>query len=627
MNVLTTNNTKVYRIAADKSLPEWLAEKKKKAMKNNIDFQRRIELLQDFQFPTASTKIRLTKEKQHIIGIGTYKPVMRCWDLHELSMKWERYLDCEAVQFEILSEDWRKVAVLLANRVVEFHSSGGIYYKTRVPRICWDMVYESRNCDLLMVGSSSEIYRLNLEQGRFLQSYQSASTSINVVARNATFPLLATGSVNGLVEVWDSRTKKRPGMLAVNPFLSDYSREGKSKDEVTALEFSEDGMQLLVGTSGGHVLLFDIRSKQPLSVKDHQYGTPIKFLQFQDKDTTMSADTKILKVYDSVSGKAKLNLEAPADINDVLVYPNSGLVCMACEQPKIENYYIPAFGVAPKWCSFLDNLTEELEQDSEPTIYDDFKFITKEELEQLGLQRLVGTECLRAYMHGYFIDVRLYKKVHAIVDPTAFDKHRKEMVKEKLEKKKESRISLKRKVPKVNKDLFLQRVMLDKKEEEEKAKARRAAEDAAAGIAPTEEVETEKKRERKGKKNGVAKGSILKDDRFTALFENPDFEIDLQSEEYMKKFKHKDQELDDEMYEKLGQAMSAKTLDDLEEDGIFGDNDSKSASSLGRESVEEGEGEEVGEEGQEASGKKTKAPGIRGGARKIMQLSVCDRKA
>ena len=41
-------------------------------------------------------------------------------------------------------------------------------------------------------------------------------------------------------------------------------------------------------------------------------------------------------------------------------------------------------GVAPKWCSFLDNLTEELEEDPEPTVYEDYKFVSSKDLEELG---------------------------------------------------------------------------------------------------------------------------------------------------------------------------------------------------------------------------------------------------
>lgn len=64
------------------------------------------------------------------------------------------------------------------------------------------------------------------------------------------------------------------------------------------------------------------------------------------------------------------------------------------------------------WYTFLAlSLQEELEEGAQTTIYDDFKFLTKEDLERLNLTNLIGTNLLRAYMHGFFIDYRLYKKV------------------------------------------------------------------------------------------------------------------------------------------------------------------------------------------------------------------------
>lgn len=56
-------------------------------------------------------------------------------------------------------------------------------------------------------------------------------------------------------------------------------------------------------------------------------------------------------------------------------------------------------------------LQEELEENSQTTIYDDFKFVTRKDLERLNLTNLLGTNLLRAYMHGFFIDHRLYAKV------------------------------------------------------------------------------------------------------------------------------------------------------------------------------------------------------------------------
>jgi len=38
--------------------------------------------------------------------------------------------------------------------------------------------------------------------------------------------------------------------------------------------------------------------------------------------------------------------------------------------------------------------------------------------------------------------------------------------------------------------------------------------------------------EKEGKKNNKSKDSLLKDDRFKALFENPSFQVDTNAEEY-----------------------------------------------------------------------------------------------
>jgi len=52
----------------------------------------------------------------------------------------------------------------------------------------------------------------------------------------------------------------------------------------------------------------------------------------------------------------------------------------ANEGIRMTSYYIPALGPAPKWCSFLDNITEEMEEQTVRTVYDDFKFVDRQEL-------------------------------------------------------------------------------------------------------------------------------------------------------------------------------------------------------------------------------------------------------
>lgn len=63
---------------------------------------------------------------------------------------------------------------------------------------------------------------------------------------------------------------------------------------------------------------------------------------------------------------------------------------MATEDKKMLTYYIPNLGPAPRWCSFLDSLTEELEEGETAAVYDDYKFLTVDELHDLGFGHLIG---------------------------------------------------------------------------------------------------------------------------------------------------------------------------------------------------------------------------------------------
>jgi hypothetical protein len=40
------------------------------------------------------------------------RPSIRIWDIEELSMKLERHLDCEAMDFALLGDDWTKIVIM-----------------------------------------------------------------------------------------------------------------------------------------------------------------------------------------------------------------------------------------------------------------------------------------------------------------------------------------------------------------------------------------------------------------------------------------------------------------------------------------------------------------------------------
>ncbi|KAM9786528.1 nucleolar protein 10 [Syngnathus typhle] len=504
MQISSVNDVKIYNLSYGKSLPEWLSDRKKRQLqKSDVDIQRRIELIQDFEMPTVCTSIKVSRDGQFILAAGTYKPRIRCYDTYHLSLKFERCLDSDVVTFDILSDDYSKLVFLRTDRYVEFHSQHGHYYKTRIPKFGRDFSYHYPSCDLYFVGCSSDIYRLNLEQGRFLNSLQTDAAEHTVCDINPVHHLFASGTSEGKVECWDPRVRKRVGLLDCALSSLTEGMEVQSLPSISALKFN-GSLTMAVGTSTGQVLLYDLRSSQPLLVKDHFYNLPIKSLNFHDQmDLVVSADSKILKIWNKDTGKVFSSIQPDSNINDVCMYPHSGMVFTANENPKMNTFYIPALGPAPRWCSFLDNLTEELEESPECTVYDDYKFVTRKDLDNLGLSHLVGSSLLRAYMHGYFMDIRLYHKVKSMANPFAYEEYRKDKIRQKIDETRTKRVQVKA-LPKVNKELALK--LMEEGDDEVDLASR--------------------------KKKGKALPTILGDNRFKVMFENPDYQVDEKSEEF-----------------------------------------------------------------------------------------------
>lgn len=201
---------------------------------------------------------------------------------------------------------------------------------------------------------------------------------------------------------------------------------------------------------------------------------------------------------------------------------------LANEGVQMNTYYIPQLGPAPRWCSFLENLTEELEDQTTRTVYEDYKFVDRNELATLGLDHLVGTPALKPYMHGYFLSLKLYDTARAIANPFAYAEHRERVLREKMDKLVESRIRAPKNAAinvKVNKGLAEK---IAKEEAREKARAeKKKAKKRAVVTEGGEQVEQMDVDE-----DVVENPGLINDPRFKALFEDPDFEVDEASREF-----------------------------------------------------------------------------------------------
>lgn len=579
MKLSNQSSVPVYTVSGSSTarpLPEWLARKRRRSLKQDPEYANRIELLQDFEFEEASSCVRVSEDGNWVMSTGTYKPQIHVHNLSNLSLSFARHTDALNETFVLISSDYSKSLHLQADRFIECHTPSGCHYTTRIPRYGRGLVYDRRSTEALVPASgvnddgSGEVFRLNLEVGRFMKGYQvdvgnedavtGASSglqgdvsigSVNCASvAEASHNLLAFGTSLGTVEFWDPRSRARVGILS--PPRSPFADEVNA--EITCLEFHQTGLSLASGSSNGLIHLYDLRSPVPLLKKDQGYGYPIKNLTFLDSSNMtrsqstepmiMSADKRIIKIWDAQNGSPWTSIEPAVDLNHVEWVPDSGMLLTANEGRQQHSFFIPQLGPAPKWCSFLDNLVEEMAEDTEEPnafgnyraageVYDNYKFLTLPQLRQLNMDHLVGTtSLLRPYMHGYFVAQKLYEEARLISNPDIWEQQRAKSVKERIDKERESRIRGSRKVKvKINRKLA-ERIM-EREEKKERWKAKRVLEQGG------DDIETTHSGNDTGDEAGVGpnevhrhSSGVLNDSRFSRLFEDEDFEVDEASREF-----------------------------------------------------------------------------------------------
>ncbi|CAK5275517.1 unnamed protein product [Mycena citricolor] len=548
-------DTKVYTVngataSSSSSLPDWLTRKRaakgkgKRAIREH--YEGTLELIQGFEFPEASNRIKTTRDGQHVVATGTYKPQMRVWDLSQLSLKFERHSDAENVDFVMLSDDWTKAILLQNDRTVELHTQGGFHYRTRIPRFGRSIAYHFPSCDALVSASGNEIYRLNLEQGRFmtplvLQDDEADIPGVNVIDINPVHQLFAFGiESNGTAQFWDPRSRSRVGLLRLP--RSRLLPPGSANDiSVTAISSRSDGLSYALGTSTGHTLLYDIRAAQPFALKDQGYGLPVQNVSWIEGGSKMagdgmvlSADKKVIKIWERGSPATNfVSITPAADMNDVHHVPGSGLLMTANEGIQMATYYIPQLGPAPRWASFLENVTEEMEDQTTRSVYEDYKFVERNELKTFPRSRPSrGNPCAQA-LHARILPLTQALRCSA--------RHRqsicirrapRKMVREKMEKMAETRIRAKKDGGvgvKVNKALA-EKILREAEREQKRLERKKKRAAAATTTAQPEDADAMDQDE--PAETESAPVTLLNDPRFAKVFEDPAFAVDETSREF-----------------------------------------------------------------------------------------------
>ena len=495
--------TPVYNLAKGKTLPEFIEEARtsKKSLRYNEDYKRRMELLHDMQFKGNSSSIAISEDQNYIVASGAYPPEIRLFDLGELGMKCVRRLDHEIIQADFLSEDYRKLAMLCADRTIEFHAQYGKHHIVRIPKFGRSMKYDRATCHLYVASSGESIYRMDLEEGTFLAPLEASSCGeakpghTSMVLAPLGLPILLGGLDNGMVQCWDTREDSKPVSMLV------ASAEGW---EVRQIAWSRDAMQIACGLESGIVRGYDVRSSRVLYEKDHRNDFPVVGLEYVSRSVIASADHKSVKIWDTHADNLIGFVESRDKINGLKFWPDSGLFFCPSDAPRVGTYFAPGVGSAPKWCSFLDTVADELNhqnieennQNNGKPLLEDYMFVTREQLQALGAENLIGTSVVKAYMHGFWVDKRVHAKLRDVAEPFLYEKYKLEKLRQEVEKTRPMRVPV--------------RVMKSRGSVNEKLQKELA----------------EKLGQIENKKENVMASRILEDSRFGKLWSNADFEVE-----------------------------------------------------------------------------------------------------
>ncbi|AFP65577.1 nucleolar protein 10 (nucleomorph) [Chroomonas mesostigmatica CCMP1168] len=339
---------------------------KKKVVKKN-SMEKNVKNKLNFWFPSSVKLIKETGDSNFLIGYGLYPPQLRCFDLNDLSLKFERHLDAEIVDFQILSLNWEKIVFLRADKYLEFQIKSGRFFQTKIPEIGIDLLFASENATIYIPSCKTHIFRYNLENGKFLNCLKNISRYHNTCSgKNPTNHLLIFGDTGGSVKLWDPRiTKKFISKIKAFSFCKKIYR-----NPVSSLRFDiNNPHQCYVGFKSGELVLFDLRTFKPLITKNMGNNLPIKSIRpTLHNNKVVTSDSKTIKIWNKTTGITSNFYETKENINHVCKIKKAGFIFVANDAPYIKGRYIENLGNFPDWCPNLKNEYKQKYQKNHKTI-------------------------------------------------------------------------------------------------------------------------------------------------------------------------------------------------------------------------------------------------------------------
>jgi ribosome biogenesis protein ENP2 len=302
----------------------------------------------NFNFPSIVKKIKQTNDGSFLIAYGEYPPQIRCFDLYNLSLKFQRTINSEIKDFEIISENWEKLILLRSDKFLEFHSKSGYYYQVKIPEQSNSLFFDNYSKVLYIFSIYNEIFRFSVEEGKFITSIISNLSNYNTSsAKSFLGNCLGLGNSKGMMEFWDSKFSKKP----INKIDGLLYLKKKENNNVSFLNFCKKfTYKIYSGYSSGDIIVFDLRNLSPIISK--KLGIKNSILKIENNemnDLILSANQQIIKLWNEKNGNTINILNPKKKINDICYIKNSGFIFVSTMDPNVDCIYIPLLGRQPVW--------------------------------------------------------------------------------------------------------------------------------------------------------------------------------------------------------------------------------------------------------------------------------------
>jgi len=306
----------------------------KRQMTNCFDRYFTNNLFSELYFPSYIKKTRQTTDENYLVSIGYYPGMVKCYDLNNFSIKFQRVLSSCINDFQIVSEDWKQILFLCSNKI-EVHSMSGNHFNIKMPEAAYVFKYIKKENVVYIPTLNGNILRYSLIKCKSLKKINNLSDGSKISCSfSSQKNMIAFGTSRGYVEFWDTRvTKNFINIFDVTKFLN-------SNDKISKIKFDQKNTyNINIGTQKGNLFIYDIRRSIPLVSKKISSKNEVLSITQLNSDIAVST-FNCIKIISPDQANTKYKINFPTKINDLYFFSKYNCILISSNHKRLGVIYL-----------------------------------------------------------------------------------------------------------------------------------------------------------------------------------------------------------------------------------------------------------------------------------------------